>query len=131
MDLKLSNMSKKTLKYKIRTPYNYEIVEGEINSGEIVTIPDESYTIEEILDKFTKGIHLGIEQDGQYSDSDDFDDVDERTYLNDLSDIDDVQASMVERRKRKQSKSQKADDKGGLPPGDLQKSPKGESSADQ
>lgn len=104
-------MKKEKLKYKIRTPYNYEIVEGEINSGEILTIPDESYTIEEILDKFTKGIHLGIEKDGQYSDSDDFNDVDERTYLNDLSDIEDIEVSMAARRSRAKAKATKQQQK--------------------
>lgn len=111
---KLHNMKKedKKIKYRVRTHLEYgERSKGEINSGEILTIPDESYTIDEILEKFTKGIKLDIMHEGSYSDSDDFDDVDERTYLNDLSDIEDIESSMVARRSRAKAKASKQQQK--------------------
>jgi len=100
-----SEMLKKP-KYRIRTQLDFgQIYQGVANSGEILTVPDQSYTIEEILDRFTRGIALDINRNGQYSDTDSFDDVDERSYLNDLTDMDEVQGSMAARRERRKPKT--------------------------
>lgn len=102
----------KNNKVRIRTSIEYgEHYKGVKNSGEVLTVPDESYTIEEILDKFTKGINLDLTLNGQYTDTDDFDDVDERTYLNDLTDIEDIETSMAARRSRAKAKVRKPAEK--------------------
>lgn len=38
-----------------------------------MTVPDQSYTVSEIFEKFRLGIHLPISRDVYYSDTDDFD----------------------------------------------------------
>lgn len=91
----------KKIKYKVRDHFNYEPEEGEINSGELLTVPDDAYTIEEIIDKFTKGIRLDIMESHGYSDSDDFDDIDGRSQIIDLTDIPELHEQMVQRRKKK------------------------------
>lgn len=44
------------------------ITEGEVNSGELITVPDQSYTIEELLDKFSHGIVPAVQMQGTYDD---------------------------------------------------------------
>lgn len=103
---KIQNMSKQ--KFRIRTNTEYgDRTKGEVNSGELLVVTDQAYTIEEILEKYTRGINLDINRDGQYSDTDDFNDVDERTYLNDLTDFEEIEASMAARRQRRSAKARK------------------------
>lgn len=106
---KLHNMKKSENKgFRIRTNTEYgERSKGEVINGVSMTIPDEAYTIEEILDKFAKGITLDITHNGEYSDTEDFDDIDERTYLKDLTDIEDIEESMAARRQRRTAKAKK------------------------
>ncbi|WNK13894.1 MAG: hypothetical protein [Microvirus sp.] len=72
----------------IRNWNNYVPSEGEINSGELMVIPDQAYTIPEIFEKFRRGINLPLERDVYYTDTDDFDDVDLRSTVKDPYDID-------------------------------------------
>lgn len=60
----------------------------EYNSQVSLTVPDLAYTVEQILDKFTRGVHLPLmANDAFYSDTDDIDDTD-NLYIDDLTDID-------------------------------------------
>lgn len=72
--------------------HNYKPVKGEENSGEILVVPDQAYTIEEIFEKFRRGISLPIEnEDIHYlldEDSNDFDNIDLRQIAKDAFDID-------------------------------------------
>lgn len=93
-------------KRKIVNWFNYVPSEGEINSGELMTVPDQSYTIQEILDKFTAGIPLNITQNGEYSDTDDFDDVDMRSQIIDFTDIPEITEKRNFYKKSKKSKEE-------------------------
>lgn len=50
--------------------YDFEAVQYEVNSGELITVPDQSYTVREILEKFTSGL---IPEMHEYYDESDFD----------------------------------------------------------
>lgn len=71
----------------------------EINSGEIMTVPDLAYTPEEILQKFTRGVQLDIVKEAEYSDSDDFDYPD-NDVISDLTDIEEIMQKNIQREKR-------------------------------
>lgn len=73
---------------KITNWNNYTPSKGEENSGELLVIPDQAYTIPEIFEKFRRGITLPLEREVSYSDTDDFDDVDLRTIVKDPYDVD-------------------------------------------
>lgn len=49
---------------------------SEFNFGKSMTVPNEAYTIKEVLEKFTSGINLPIQRNGQYDQDPDFDSVD-------------------------------------------------------
>lgn len=85
----------------------------EINSGELLVVPDQSYTIPEIIEKFTRGISLNIMREASYSDTDDFDEVDERSMIKDYTDIQESVERIRERKERKSKKTSKGED--GLP----------------
>lgn len=63
----------------------------EVGTGELITVPDESLTIRQILDRYTRGLPTGLKDRPQVFGSDvganDFDDFLPNDY--DLSDIDD------------------------------------------
>lgn len=42
----------------------------ESNSGELVTVPDESYTMQELVRRFTKGLDMGVTRSVAYSSED-------------------------------------------------------------
>lgn len=86
----ISNIPSHGMKRKIVNWFNYEQSVGEINSGELMTIPDDSYTIQEILDKFSSGIALNIKHQGEFSDSEDFEEVDMRSQITDFTDIPEI-----------------------------------------
>lgn len=68
-------MSKKKLP-KFKTSYNYEEFSpaGEINKEPSLTVPNQSYTIQEILLRFTTGIPPAVSQPYYYeSDQEDID----------------------------------------------------------
>lgn len=99
--LTIKTMANKTKTKKIINWNNYVPEEGEVNSGEILLVEDQSYTIEEILEKFTKGIVIAVARDPQYSDSDDFNDVDLGSQIKDLTDVEDLVAERNERKRAK------------------------------
>lgn len=72
---------------------NYKPSPGEYNSGELLVVPDQAYSIEEIFDKFRRGISLPIELPTYYPDDEpDFDDLDLRQVAKDVYDIDETNA---------------------------------------
>lgn len=92
---------KTTTKRIIRNWNNYEISKGEVNSGEIMVIPDQAYTIPEIFEKFRRGINLPLEREVSYTDTDDFDDVDLRSTIKDPFDINhDIVTDRLTRRQK-------------------------------
>lgn len=90
---------------KIRTHYDTPQSKPEVNSGEVMTEQDQGYTIEEILEKYARGITLDISQETFYSDTDDFDEIDERSRIHDLTDINEVDERLEARRVRKAKKT--------------------------
>lgn len=44
----------------VLSKYKHVISSGEENTGELITVPDQSYTIEELIDKFSRGIAPNI-----------------------------------------------------------------------
>lgn len=68
---------------KFRTPYNYDhtLEKYESDFGPSITVPDQSLTVREILDRFVSGIAPPIFQDGSYDDDADFDDDDIRSFV--------------------------------------------------
>lgn len=115
-------------KNKVTSWWNYTTSEPEYSSGEIVTVPDQAFTIEEILDKFTRGIDVGeLYRDGRYTNSDNFDEVDYSRDVNDPYDIGEEILDEVPKFRRKKD-SKKSDE---LPEdGDLQTVPKDDGAKD-
>lgn len=54
--------------------FNFEFVltsrHMESNSGEIITVPDDSFTMKELVAKFTKGLDMGVTRSVAYSSED-------------------------------------------------------------
>lgn len=105
----------KKTKIKLRTQFTDDRYKGEDCGTELMTVPDEAYTIQDILDKFTRGVNLNISKNGVYTDTDDFDDVDELSTLNDLTDFEEIEASMAARRSRRDAKAKQAEPKTAKP----------------
>ena len=75
-----------------RTPHNFNFKQvekdQETTSDEDLTVPDLSYSVREILEKYTRGIDPGVAQKPQYDDNQSFDAVNPlRNPMFDLSDI--------------------------------------------
>lgn len=74
---------------------------GEVNSGNVITMPDMTMSIPELLDKYSRGIVMPMASGGTY-DNADFDDFQDDS-LRDLVDVDtklrDMQYTLQERRK--------------------------------
>lgn len=86
----MSTKNKQAKSLKILNWNNYQPSSGEINSGEVVTIPDQSYTVEQIFDKFTRGISLPLVRNITYTlddESEDFEAVDLRSTIQDPYDL--------------------------------------------
>lgn len=92
--IKIEIIMKKEVKKEVRKIVNwnnYVTDSGETNSGEILVIPDQAYSVEEIFDKFRRGITLNIDREGTYlleDDSEDFESLDLRQVAKDPYDID-------------------------------------------
>lgn len=74
---------------------------SEENSGEVKVVPDQSYTIQEVFEKFRRGVSLDINRKVGYSNTDDFDAVDERSMIKDYADIQDSLDRIATRKERK------------------------------
>lgn len=70
---------------RFRNQYNYD---PKIDTGfseykeQSMTVPDESYSIKDLLKKHRSGIPVNVERDGQYDDDPDHDDIDRTELLN-------------------------------------------------
>ena len=63
-----------------RNPYNFKLEAKDLENkeGKSLTVPDQSFTVQEILLKFTSGIPLNIGLEVEYEGDDpSFDDIDE------------------------------------------------------
>ena len=56
--------------------YNYKENVGEINTQESETVPNQAYTVKEVLLKFSQGTLPNIVQPVYYDDTEDFDNID-------------------------------------------------------
>ena len=70
---------------------------GELNTEPSQTVPDDSYTVKDILSRFTRGIDPMLTRMGQY-DGDQNENLDDDSFvvnpiqdINDLTDIDDLE----------------------------------------
>lgn len=82
--------------YKFRTQYNNEpsINELQYEPGISLTVPDMSYTVQQIMDKFTSGNVPDIQNNNMaYDDEPSFDDI-TRPYDLDLADISALKAEL-------------------------------------
>ncbi|WNK14092.1 MAG: hypothetical protein [Microvirus sp.] len=96
---------KKTI---IRNAWGFEPLPEDFEqvSGEDMTVPDDSYSIQQILTQFSNGIRPNIALDGYYSDTEDFEDYDRFSDPDfDLTDLSDIKSS-VEKTLSVQSKKQ-------------------------
>lgn len=73
----------------------------EENSGEVKVVPDQSYTIQEVFEKFRRGVRVEVTRPVGYSNTDDFDAVDERSMIQDYTDIKDSLDRIATRKARK------------------------------
>lgn len=67
------------IKPRIRSRYDFELKKEDCETvlGKSETIQNDSFSIQDILDKFTRGIDPGIKMQGYYTDEEpDFDDED-------------------------------------------------------
>lgn len=111
--------------FRTQTNYNYKEERGEKNTLPDETVPNEAYSIRELLAQHVRGVPLPIGRIPTYSNSDDFDDFDETR----RPDFDLADASMQMRlvneeiaekkaaAKRKQAEPVKVEVKPGTPGG--------------
>lgn len=81
----------------IRNAWGFEPLPEDFEqvSDEDMTVPDDSYTIQQILTQFSNGIRPNIQLDGQYSDTEDFEDYDRFNDPDfDLTDLHDIKLSV-------------------------------------
>ncbi|AXH73437.1 MAG: hypothetical protein [Microviridae sp.] len=62
-------------KTKLRSRYGFELQKKDMETpkGVSVTVPDDSYSVRELLDRHQKGLAFGIQRLGQFDDIDDED----------------------------------------------------------
>ena len=116
--IEMNQNKKKSKKLKMKKPkittttnYNHKDHCGEVNSSEVILIPDQSYSIQEIIDKFTRGVPLPLERNVQYADQDDLEQDFENDNIHpanqpdfDLSDVLSAVAFEEKRQTRKASR---------------------------
>jgi len=74
---------------KLRRPDTFRLQPGDLEkvTGVSLTVPDDSFSVREILEKYTRGIDFGLKRNGIYEDDADFDDYDkEKLSQDDLVD---------------------------------------------
>lgn len=79
---------------RFNTHWNFTPKFAEVNSGEIVTVPDHALTVHEILAKYAEGTLPSLMKLGSGEENPDFEDVDETQVPN--YDLVDAQMSMFE-----------------------------------
>lgn len=64
------------MKLKIKTPYNYMEFDrdDEVNDEPSLTIPDQTLSIPEILERYARGLPIGGANEGYYDEDDDLPD---------------------------------------------------------
>lgn len=81
--------------------FNYKPSPGEVNSGELKTIPNEAYTVRELLEKYATGIQIDLERNVDYIDEGDF--GTKRLFISkdaDLTDIDELRKDVELKKER-------------------------------
>lgn len=66
-------------KRRFRLAHTFKIGESDVEHpvGKSMTVPDQAFTIQDILDKYTQGVDVGNYREGVYDSADaDFDDMD-------------------------------------------------------
>lgn len=93
---------------KFRTPYNYDCESESYEKNELpsVTVPDESYTIQELLTRFTSGTMPPIWMDGEYDEDPDDDTIVESPGM-DIVDVHEYMNELAERRELKRAQRSK------------------------
>lgn len=83
-----------------RTQFNYNGDRGERNNGlASMTVPDQSYTVRELLQKFTSGGMPDVAKVPQYEEDPDFDDIDPTRLPDfDLADLTELQLELDQRK---------------------------------
>lgn len=65
--------------YENRTHYNFNLTKHdmEYNNGPSLTVPDQAFTVKEVLEKYTNGVLPDLTKNGSYPDTEpSFDDTD-------------------------------------------------------
>lgn len=94
------------MRKKVKTPYNLELFPDypEVNSGEIITVPDQSLTVREILDRHTRGLPTNVSVNTPLFDEDELILPDPRTLdLVDRQELAEAAHIEVEQVKRKRT----------------------------
>nr|QJB21627.1 MAG: hypothetical protein [Microvirus sp.] len=103
-------MSKKSIIYPVfRTQWNNTLIPTrmEYNSHEVVTVPDMTLTISEILTRFGQGQTLPIGQRGNFEEDPDFDNINPMSLPDrDLSDITEMSAELQTLKPKVEAKKQ-------------------------
>ncbi|AXH78086.1 MAG: hypothetical protein [Microviridae sp.] len=84
---------------------------GEINSGEIMTIPNDTYSLRDIVEKFSREYPKALQRTGYYdydeNAQENFDDIDETRNADfDYVDAMELKENIKEKRKPKEKKEQ-------------------------
>lgn len=102
MKIETSRKYKEAPAFPYRLPQHFKLESQDMEhpSGVSITIPDESYTIKDLVQKFSQGIDPSISKLAEYSeDSDDHDQPDMRKLATaDLSDVDNYKRELASRR---------------------------------
>ena len=86
--------------------YNYKENEGEINLSESETVPNQAFTVTEVLLRFNNGTLPNIVQPVFYDDTDDFDNIDPT--LNPAFDMVDAENILKEINNNKKERDKKS-----------------------
>lgn len=94
---------------KTRKFYNYnsESISYEHNNGEVITIPDQSLTVKEILERFRRGTldYDSLRSNGYYDDDDENIDMAPIT-IEDITDIEEIARKAASLRKKAADEAQ-------------------------
>lgn len=85
------NKTKMTVWSNYKPQKGYQSFEGEVS----IVVPDKAFTIQQIFDKFRRGISLNIEREPLYSDTDNFDHPDGFEII-DITDVADLTRRLKE-----------------------------------
>ena len=93
MTKKKKVIKKRVIKTQFSTDYNYESTGKNKDMGKSMTLPDQNLTIQELLERHSRGVPLGaVDKQGEYFDT-------EVPRFNDLTEMLEYKKDLEEKRK--------------------------------